>query len=217
MIVTIQSHVTKTFAFKFFTSRVFRECSSLNVLKNLTYELSPSCINNHHGLRARAIRTLYMLREPFTSWLQQHPPFSDNLDSLVNHQCHFVWSKETEKNLWNISFKFKRSPPTCCSLIKASNVKRQENIHANTQDGCCVMRVVTEHFIPVPPSVMGQFLHGASLSVGQNMRYHKLKLKFGVTQNGGRDSSVTVITLDSVLNAQIFAWWHPAYPCQIYA
>ena len=188
-------------------------------LERLTYDLSLSCIHNNHALRTRAIRTFYILKQPFTSWINPKRPFSDNLDVLVNHQCHFTWFKQTEKNLWNIFFKFKHVSTSTCSFVVKKNFGRnrkrdlleEEDIHYNPDDGCRVLCVVSEHFAPVSSSVMGQFLLSSSLSVGHNMRYHKLKMRLAVTQ-GDHKGGGHVVVIDSVLNAQVFPWWHPAYP-----
>jgi len=133
-----------------------------------------------------------------------------------------IWYQKV-KSYWHFFFKFSYHVysghvcPLAASARKQSAKLNDANIHFNPDCGTCVLQVITQNFIPIPPLVMGQVLAKTSLSVGHGMRYHKMKLIFTPQQytsvNNALHSGTTVV-MDPVLNSYVLNWWDPKYPQQ---
>jgi hypothetical protein len=134
-----------------------------------------------------------------------------------------MWHQNV-KSHWHFFFKFMLHSYNKheCSLVTMSNRRttslRDVDIHHNPEAQNCVLQMVTQNFIPFPPSIMGQVLAKTSLSVGHEMRYHKMKLTFTPQQYTATGNhtcpSGTTIVLDPVLNSYVLNWWDPKYPHQ---
>ena len=188
--------------------------------------LRPCNMRKIHGLRARVIRTLFHVYAPFRTRAQTTAPFRRSPDTLEGARCMIMWHHRHEKDLWHFYFKFN----TDCHVKTVRCCRRDDeggahwdidshpaDVHYNTEEHCCVICVVTPNYMFIPPSVMGQVLQSASVSVSRAMRYHKLKLIFSSqfmrsTKDAAREGCTVV--MDPVLNIHLLHWWHPRYPCR---
>lgn len=212
------SHVV-THTARFWYS-LYRRCYSVST--NLPPALQQSAMDQLHGLRARVIRSLFIMYEPFQQRLQARVSFDKDPECLKGAQCTLIWYQNV-KSYWHFFFKFTyhvysgHRCPLAGDNDKQNGYRQDANIHYNPDYGSCVLQVVTQNFIPIPPLVMGQVLAKTALSVGHGMRYHKMKLIFTPQQytsvNNALHSGTTVV-MDPVLNAYILNWWDPKYPHQ---
>ena len=137
--------------------------------------------------------------------------------------CTLMWHQNV-KSHWHFFFKFllHTYDRHKCTMVAASNrhlsPRDDVNIHHNPEARNCVLQIVTQNFIPFPPSIMGQHLAMTSLSVGHGMRYHKMKMTFTpqqyTTTGANKCPGGTTIVLDPVLNTYVLNWWDPKYPHQ---
>ena len=142
-------------------------------------------------------------------------------DRLIGSRCLLMWYNRV-KSLWHFFFKFRRLRTKRCSLAQRDMCTMQQDLHKaddidyNPEDGCCVLQVVLQNFVSLPPTVMGQVLAQTSVSVGHGMRFHKVKLIFSSeyvdANNKNALASGTTLMLDPVLNMHICHWWSPKYP-----
>ena len=181
-----------------------------------------------HGLRARVIRMLFHVYAPFQTRMQTTDPFKRSPETLEGTRCLIMWHRR-EKDSWLFYFKF-RTNCQCKTNHSCSHrhgnkdgsdwdiVTHPADVHYNTEEHCCVLCVVTQDYMCVTPSIMGQVLQSASVSVSQAMRYHKLKLLFtSEFMRSTKDAAVAgcTVVMDPVLNVHLLHWWHPRYPCAL--
>lgn len=191
--------------------------------------LLPHSMRKVHGLRARVIRTLFHVYAPFRTRVQTTDPFKRSPDTLEGARCLIMWHRH-EKDLWHFFFKFRTNcqcRTTHCCHRRHDNYKEDADwniathpadVHYNAEEHCCVVCVVMQNYMHVPPSVMGQVLQSASVSVSHAMRYHKLKLLFTSEFLRSTKDAVAAgctVIMDPVLNVHLLHWWHPRYPCAL--
>ncbi|XP_013419476.1 transmembrane protein 183B isoform X2 [Lingula anatina] len=187
-------------------------------------DLKPTCMERHHGIKARVIQALFHLHKPFIERTKVSVPFEVDLYSVEAMKCQLMWY-ETVKNKWHFSFKFEKRSKTTCPLTNTmSKSKRQDLFHGyndvdfNPDRDCAILQVWCLNFISIP-SVMGLLLKKAYLNVSQNMLNHKLKLHFGPHQTVNSNvisSSDVLVTLDPVVNIKVLRWWDTLYPRSIH-
>ena len=193
------------------------------VIKQLPYELSPGSMNNLHGLRARVVRTLFTLHPPFTRRLLRVNVAHQDTDVLINLRCRLAWTQvhrsPSGKDVWNIYFKFRYQHMKRCEFVNKDPSKRTrdvfgpDDIHHNEEEGCYILQVSTESFVPIP-LVMGQVLVQASVRIGSSMRYEKLELKFNQSCDSSArpgSSASHVLVVDPLWKLDIIPWWSPQY------
>ena len=190
--------------------------------------LRPHSMRKVHGLRARVIRMLFHVYAPFQTRMQTTDPFKRSPETLEGARCLIMWHRR-EKDSWLFYFKFRTN---CQCKANHSCFHRHGNkdgsdwdivthpadVHYNMEEHCCVLCVVTQDYMCVTPSIMGQVLQSASVSVSQAMRYHKLKLLFtSEFMRSTKDAAVAgcTVVMDPVLNVHLLHWWHPRYPCAL--
>jgi len=109
-------------------------------------------------------------------------------------------------------FKFRDSGTQLRNVSYKELTDELNDIHHNPEEGCRVLQIVSSSWTQVPP-VMGLKLHKVGLSVSHGMKHHKLKLRFGPPQFGGRETSDgQQVVMDSVVKMRLFSWWDPLYP-----
>ena len=170
-----------------------------------------------HGLRARVVRSLFLLYPPFIHRVKSLGPFQHEPDVLEGAVCELMWHQRV-KSLWHFFFKFKVTRHKPCPLSLPDRREKlwhfTPDITHNPEDHRCVLEVVTCNFISLP-IVMGYVLRKAFVSVGHAMRYHKVKLMFTqhnvLSDRYMHDHGVAVV-MDPVVNLRLLYWWDPAYP-----
>ena len=175
--------------------------------------LQPQRISHVHGLRTRVVRSLFYVYPPFQQRTRTGQLFDRDPDLLAGARCILQWHQKV-KNGWNFYFKFLFLNSTPCYLSKgdSTDLLSEIDVCTNPEENCCVLQVVSSNFISIPP-VMGQVLTKTSISVGHQMRYHKLKLLFNADFTSRQQmTSGTPIVMDPVLNVVVCRWWDPNYP-----
>ncbi|XP_026163877.1 transmembrane protein 183A isoform X2 [Mastacembelus armatus] len=156
---------------------------------DLPFRLQPDSIAMMHSLRARVIRSLFHLYEPFSLRVSKIPALPESTPTtLLNSKCLLFWVKRLSgsrpEGLWEFSFKF-------------------------------VKQVTTLNFI-FTPVVMGMTLTLFTINVSTDMRHHRVRLVFqdSPLQRGKKrgDQGGTQVVLDPVQSVRLMDWWHPQYP-----
>ncbi|MGH0187409.1 UNVERIFIED_CONTAM: hypothetical protein FKN15_025055 [Acipenser sinensis] len=162
---------------------------------HLPVRLQPDSIGKMRGLRARVIRSLYHLYEPFCSRLSKSPSIPESTPTTVLN------SKPPKfKNGCGNSLQFPR---------------QYQEVHTNPDHDCFLLRVTTLNFI-FTPVVMGMTLTLLTVNVSTDMRHHRVRLLFQdspmVKGRRPRNEQGVQIVLDPVHSVRLLDWWHPQYP-----
>ncbi|MGH0188825.1 UNVERIFIED_CONTAM: hypothetical protein FKN15_031500 [Acipenser sinensis] len=162
---------------------------------HLPVRLQPDSIGKMRGLRARVIRSLYHLYEPFCSRLSKSPSIPESTPTTVLN------SKPPKfKNGCGNSLQFPR---------------QYQEVHTNPDHDCFLLRVTTLNFI-FTPVVMGMTLTLLTVNVSMDMRHHRVRLLFQdspmVKGRRPRNEQGVQIVLDPVHSVRLLDWWHPQYP-----
>ncbi|XP_029428647.1 transmembrane protein 183A-like [Rhinatrema bivittatum] len=189
----------------------------------LPLRLQPECIEVLYCLRARVIRSLYHMYEPFCSRISKNPAVPESTPStLANSKCLLFWCRKIYRNgqeaVWEFNFKFKKQPPryrnSCHNGLLYPPVQYKE-VHSNPEQDCCLLQVTTLNFIWTP-IVMGMTLAFFTINVSTDMRHHRVRLLFQdfPVLNGKkpRVEQGMQVVLDPVHSVRLLDWWHPQYP-----
>ncbi|KAK6641372.1 hypothetical protein RUM44_013081 [Polyplax serrata] len=181
---------------------------------NLPQQFLPECMVRRYGLRAHVIRALHFMYPPFIAKLKSQVLFEGDPHLLTKRLCVLAWCQKI-KNYWLFYFKLKQTglPKSrrgdTAGLRKPGLLELLEDITANVDDNCKVLKVTCLNYI-ILPMLSGQVLSSVSLNVGQGMTYHKLQLNFGT--GPCPNMSTQAMILEPVVNVQILDWWHPSFP-----
>lgn len=188
---------------------------------DLPNQLQPSMLDRVHGVKNRVVRALFYFYTPFQNRLRCMAPFENDPDLLEGTRCVRMWHQQI-KNSWHFYFKFERVTPPVCPLFPVRNkfravdsLRAEANVLYNREENCTVLQVVSPGFILLS-DVVGQILIKTFVSVGHEMRSHRLKLVFHTNQVRSTKAVLTngtTITMDPVTNIHILRWWDPKYPC----
>lgn len=189
---------------------------------DLPLRLQPDSIERMRCLRARVIRALFHLYEPFTLRISQVPPLPETTPTtLLNSKCLLFCVKKLSgtrpEPLWEFNFKFvKQHGHYKNGHAKVLCLPRQyEDVHRNPDSDCYILQVTTLNFI-FTPVVMGMTLTLFTINVSTDMRHHRVRLVFQDSPllRGKKkpDQGATVIILDPVHSVRLMDWWHPQYP-----
>ncbi|XP_057702855.1 transmembrane protein 183A isoform X1 [Corythoichthys intestinalis] len=189
---------------------------------DLPLRLQPDRIDRMCGLRARVIRSLFHMYEPFVSRVSAIPTLPEATPTtLLNSKCVLFGVKKVAgtrpEGLWEFSFKFVKqqgNPRNGCA--KSLPVPKQyEDVHTNSDSDCYMLQVSTFNFI-FTPVVMGMTLTLFTINVSTDMRHHRVRLVFQdspVRRGKKRGDHVgTQVVLDPVHSVRLVDWWHPHYP-----
>ncbi|KAF3689677.1 Transmembrane protein 183 [Channa argus] len=203
-----------------FWTRLYRRHYRIDV--DLPFRLQPDSINMMHCLRARVIRSLFHLYEPFSLRVSKSPAMPESTPtSLLNSKCLLFWVKRLSgtrpEALWEFNFKFiKQQGHRKNGCAKCLCMPRQyEDVHTNPDSDCYILQVTTLNFIFIPV-VMGMTLTLFTINVSTDMRHHRVRLIFqdSPLQRGKKrgDQGGTQVVLDPVHSVRLMDWWHPQYP-----
>ncbi|XP_043271807.1 transmembrane protein 183 [Venturia canescens] len=208
-------HVVRTAKFWFHIYKRYYRHDAI-----LPARLRPDCMVRVEGLRACVIRALHLMYfssgEKVGSRLisQQDEPHS-----LVNRKCCLMWHKKG-KTRWYFYFKLKEVKKNRYTASRgesnwddeksdSSNVS--ENVSANTEDGCRILRVSCLKYGMVP-LVMGLTLQTVKVTLSPGFDHHRIQLNFGTSYIPKTPTQVILLT--SVVDLKVLDWWHPCYPHQ---
>ncbi|XP_049589838.1 transmembrane protein 183A [Syngnathus scovelli] len=202
-----------------FWTRLYRRHYRMDV--DLPFWLQPDCIDRTCSLRARVIRSLFHLYEPFSSRVSKIPAFPESTPtSLLNSKCLLFWIKRMTgtrpEGLWEFNFKFLKQQNKKNGRAKSLRMPKQyEDVHTNSDSDCYMLQVSTFNFI-FTPVVMGMTLTLFTINVSTDMRHHRVRLVFqdSPIQRGRKrgDYGSTQVVLDPVHSVRLVDWWHPQYP-----
>ncbi|KAL0978462.1 hypothetical protein UPYG_G00170720 [Umbra pygmaea] len=207
-----------------FWTRLYRRHYSLTA--QLPFRLQPESIARMHCLRARVIRSLFHLYEPFSSRVSLSPALPESTPTrLLNSKCLLFWVNKVlgtrPEPLWEFNFKFvKPAVRTKGGTSRVLLLPRQyEEVHANPDSDCYLLQVTTLNFI-FTSVVMGMTLTMFNINVSTDMRHHRVRLLFqdSPPQRGRRrvEQGATQVVLDPVHSVRLMDWWHPLYPSSLY-
>ncbi|XP_062299949.1 transmembrane protein 183A isoform X2 [Scomber scombrus] len=202
-----------------FWTRLYRRHYKIDV--DLPVRLLPECIDRMRSLRARVIRSLFHLYEPFSLRISKIPALPESTPTtLLNSKCLLFWVKKVSgtrpEAMWEFNFKFIQQGcsknGSVNSLLMPSQYK---DVHTNPDSGCYVLQVTTLNFI-FTPVVMGMTLTLFTINVSTDMRHHRVRLVFqdSPIQRGKKrgDQAGIQVVLDPVHSLKLMDWWHPQYP-----
>ncbi|XP_053171400.1 transmembrane protein 183A [Scomber japonicus] len=202
-----------------FWTRLYRRHYKIDV--DLPVRLLPESIDRMRSLRARVIRSLFHLYEPFSLRISKIPVLPESTPTtLLNSKCLLFWVKKVSgtrpEAMWEFNFKFIQQGwsknGTANSLLMPS---RYKDVHTNPDSGCYVLQVTTLNFI-FTPVVMGMTLTLFTINVSTDMRHHRVRLVFqdSPIQRGKKrgDQGGIQVVLDPVHSVKLMDWWHPQYP-----
>lgn len=203
-----------------FWTRLYRKHYRIDV--DLPLRLQPDSFEKMRYLRARVIRSLFHLYEPFTLRISQVPLLPEMTPTtLLNSKCLLFWVKRLSgtrpESLWEFNFKFvKQQGHYKNGYAKVLCLPQQyEDVHKNPDSDCYVLQVTTLNFIFIPV-VMGMTLTLFTINVSTDMRHHRVRLMFqdSPLQRGKKrgDQGGTQVVLDPVHSVRLMDWWHPQYP-----
>ncbi|KAM4613318.1 transmembrane protein 183A [Polymixia lowei] len=208
-----------------FWTRLYRRHYSMDV--DLPFRLQPDSVDRMHCLRARVIRSLFHLYEPFNLRVSKIPALPESTPTtLLNSKCLlFAFQKVSgtrPEATWEFNFKFlKQHGQGKNGSAKSMLMPRQyKDVHINPDSDCYLLQVTTLNFIYIP-AVMGMTLTLFTINVSTDMRHHRVRLVFqdSPLQRGGRkrgDQGGTQVVLDPVHSVKLMDWWHPQYPFSPY-
>ncbi|XP_051932853.1 transmembrane protein 183A [Hippocampus zosterae] len=202
-----------------FWTRLYRRHYRIDV--DLPFRLQPDCIDKMCSLRARVIRSLFHLYEPFSSRVSKIPTMPESTPTtLLNSKCLLFWIKKLTgtrpEGLWEFNFKFLKQGNTKNGHAKSLRTPEQyEEVHTNSDSDCYMLQVSTFNFI-FTPVVMGMTLTLFTINVSTDMRHHRVRLVFqdSPIRRGKKrgDHGGTQVVLDPVHSVRLVDWWHPQYP-----
>ncbi|XP_059925543.1 transmembrane protein 183A isoform X1 [Gadus macrocephalus] len=203
-----------------FWTRLYRRHYSLDA--ELPFRLQPKCIDRMQCLRACVIRSLFLLYEPFSLRFSKVPILPESTPtSLLNSKCLLFWvtkvSGTRPEAMWEFNFKFlKQQRQSKNGNTNSLCLPRQyEDVHANPDSDCYLLRVFTLNFI-FTPVVMGMTLTTFAINVSTDMRHHRVRLLFqdSPPRRGRRrvEHCGLQVVLDPVHSVRLMDWWHPQYP-----
>lgn len=207
-----------------FWSRLYKRHYRMDAV--LPLRLQPDSVERMRCLRARVIRSLFHLYEPFASRVSQVPHLPESTPTtLLNSKCLLFGVKKLSgtrpEPLWEFNFKLVkqqghvkngRGPGLCFP-------RQYEDVHKNPDSDCYLLQITTLNFI-FTPVVMGMTLTLFTINVSTDMRHHRVRLVFQDSPllRGKKkpDQGGTVIVLDPVHSVRLMDWWHPQYPLSSY-
>ncbi|XP_058488325.1 transmembrane protein 183A isoform X1 [Solea solea] len=203
-----------------FWTRLYRRHYSIDV--DLPFRIQPDSVHMMHCLRARVIRSLFHLYEPFSLRVSKIPALPESTPTTVlNSKCLLFWvqrlSGARSEALWEFNFKFmKQQSHSKNGCVQSLCSPRQyKDVHTNPDSDCYVLQVTTLNFIFIPV-VMGMTLTLFTINVSTDMRHHRVRLLFqdSPLQRGKKrwDQGGTQVVLDPVHSVRLMDWWHPQYP-----
>ncbi|KAM8915853.1 transmembrane protein 183A isoform 2-T2 [Spinachia spinachia] len=207
-----------------FWTRLYRRHYKMDA--DLPFRLQPDCMDRMCSLRARVIRSLFHLYEPFSLRVSKVPALPESTPTtLLNSKCLLSWvtkvSGARPEALWEFNFKFlKQQRHSKNGCAKSLYMPRQyEDVHTNPDSDCYVLQVTTLNFI-FTPVVMGMILSLFTINVSTDMRHHRVRLVFQDTPlqrwKKRGDQGGTPVVLDPVHSVKLMDWWHPHYPSSPY-
>ncbi|XP_078104312.1 transmembrane protein 183A isoform X1 [Sander vitreus] len=193
---------------------------------DLPFRLQPDCIDMMCSLRARVIRSLFHLYEPFSLRVSKILALPESTPTtLVNSKCLLFWIRKVSgtrpEALWEFNFKFlKQQGHSKNGCAKSLCMPRQyKEVHTNPDTDCYMLQVTTLNFI-FTPVVMGMTLTLFTINVSTDMRHHRVRLVFqdSPLQRWKKrgDQGGTQVVLDPVHSVKLMDWWHPQYPSSPY-
>ncbi|KAF7663804.1 hypothetical protein LDENG_00200670 [Lucifuga dentata] len=189
---------------------------------DLPCRLQPDSVDRMCCLRARVIRSLFHLYEPFSMRVSKIPALPESTPTtLLNSKCLLFWFKKIlgtrPEAMWEFNFKFiKQDGNKKNGSAKSLRMPRQyEDVHTNSDSDCYVLQVTTLNYI-LTPVVMGMTLTLFTINVSTDMRHHRVRLVFQDsplhrTKKRGEQGGTQVV-LDPVHSVRLMDWWHPQYP-----
>ncbi|XP_061840844.1 transmembrane protein 183A isoform X2 [Nerophis lumbriciformis] len=201
-----------------FWTRLYRRHYRVDV--DLPFRLQPDCIDKTCRLRARVIRSLFYLYEPFSARASKIPTLPEfTPTTLLNSKCVLFWvikvTGTRPEGLWEFNFKFlKQQGHTKKGRAKSLHMPKQyEDVHANPDSNSYLLQVSTFNFI-FTPVVMGMNLSLFTINVSTD--HHRVRLVFqdSVALRGKKrvDNGGMQVVLDPVHSVRLMDWWHPRYP-----
>lgn len=178
--------------------------------------LQPDCMSRLYGLKASVVRALQFTYTPYINRLKKATAFEENLHVLCKRQCVLMWH-ELHKDQWMYYFKLKKVDKTT-QVRETKNRKFDlleilEDVCANVDENCRILRVTCSDFIPIP-SVLGQTLNSVYMTLSSSSCVTQLRLRFGsgIHVCDMHTPDAAVVVLNSVIGVKILDWWHPLYP-----
>ncbi|KRX91250.1 Transmembrane -like protein, partial [Trichinella pseudospiralis] len=205
---------------------------------SLPEEYKPISMQRLYGLRAAVIRSLFFAYEPFVLRMQTMKGFSlsdKDIRLLTRSICISAWHRRivecSQQSRWVFFFKFK----TLENLIKAKKItnvsnktttkhaddrlKFMDDVNANKDDGCFVLKASANAFTHINPTVLGARLGQLSTSLTPDTNTYQISLtfvdsltacknkRFGATFS----SAGEVVQLTGVLSLNVLHWWYPMF------
>ncbi|GFR81883.1 transmembrane protein 183 [Elysia marginata] len=174
----------------------------------------PTSIERLHGLRARVIRSLFVLHPLLAARVQSKGPMEDEPHSLKGHRCLVMWHQPGPKG-WQFCFKFQKpalEPLSSRPARKLDVYHGFNDLHYNPEEGCSVLQVTCCHFSS-DAAVMGLLLTQVYVTLSTGFRHHRLRLHFDTRVSNSHNSPCdNIVVLDDVVAIKVFKWWHPSYP-----
>ncbi|XP_077583333.1 transmembrane protein 183A isoform X1 [Stigmatopora nigra] len=205
-----------------FWTRLYKRYYRIDV--ELPFHLMPDRVDRMCSLRARVIRSLFHMYEPFISRVSKITTLPEATPTtLLNSKCLlFAVRKITEsrpEGLWEFSFKFLKQKNTKNGCAKPLCIPKQyEDVHTNSNSDCYMLQVSTFNFI-FTPIVMGMTLSLFTINVSTDMHHYRVRLVFQdspIRRGKSRgDHSGMQVVLDPVHSVRLVDWWHPKYPCTL--
>lgn len=203
-----------------FWTRLYRRHYKIDA--DLPFRLQPDCIDRMCSLRARVIRSLFHLYEPFSLRVSKIPALPESTPTtLLNSKCLLFWVRKVSgtrpEALWEFNFKFlKQQGHSKNGVAKSLCMPRQyKEVHTNPDSDCYMLQVTTLNFIFIPV-VMGMTLTLFTINVSTDMRHHRVRLVLqdSPLHRGKKsgDQVGTQVVLDPVQSVKLMDWWHPQYP-----
>ncbi|KAK1800026.1 hypothetical protein P4O66_006529 [Electrophorus voltai] len=179
-------------------------------------------VSQMHCLRARVIRSLFHLYEPFNFRVSKSPALPEATPStLLNSKCLLFWVNKVSgtrpEPMWEFNFKFVKQPvKTKNGCGRGLALPRQyKDVHANPDSDCYLLRVTTFNFI-FTSVVMGLTLTLFTVNVSTDMRHHRVRLEFQdspvLRGRKPRGEQGVQVVLDPVHSVRLIDWWHPQFP-----
>ncbi|KAL6464521.1 hypothetical protein MHYP_G00268380 [Metynnis hypsauchen] len=203
-----------------FWTRLYKRHYSLDA--DLPSRLQPDSISKMHCLRARVIRSLFHLYEPFSLRVSKCPPLPESTPTtLLNSKCLLFWVNKVSgtraETMWEFNFKFVKQPAKvkngCDQGLELPRLYK--DVLTNPDSDCYLLRVTTLNFI-FTSVVMGMTLTMFTINVSTDMRHHRVRLEFQdspmVRGKRLRGDPGTQVVLDPVHTVRLMDWWHPQYP-----
>ncbi|XP_034550717.1 transmembrane protein 183A isoform X1 [Notolabrus celidotus] len=207
-----------------FWTRLYRRHYRIDA--DLPFRLQPDSVAKMRCLRARVIRSLFHLYEPFDLRVSKIPALPESTPTaLLNSKCLLFWVRKVTGTrpdaLWEFNFKFlKEQVRSKNGSTKSLRMpSRYEDVHTNADSDCYILQVTTLNFI-FTPIVMGMTLTLFTINVSTDMRHHRVRLVFqdSPLHRGKKrgDQGGTQVVLDPVQSVKLMDWWHPQYPSSPY-